>query len=79
MMLHGGSRISNFLQSPISLLFIFPRRLLMKFEFSSFVQAKGLNTLDEESDEFLPWLERKAGAKISSVLSIGKSPYGRLF
>ncbi|XP_034202759.1 ribulose-1,5 bisphosphate carboxylase/oxygenase large subunit N-methyltransferase, chloroplastic isoform X2 [Prunus dulcis] len=31
----------------------------------------------EELDDFLPWLERKAGAEISSVLSIGKSAYGR--
>ncbi|MBA0571940.1 hypothetical protein Golob_002309, partial [Gossypium lobatum] len=37
----------------------------------------GLNTSDEESDEFLPWLERKARTKISSMLSIGKSAYGR--
>ncbi|PQP97283.1 ribulose-1 5 bisphosphate carboxylase/oxygenase large subunit N-methyltransferase chloroplastic isoform X1 [Prunus yedoensis var. nudiflora] len=31
----------------------------------------------EELDDFLPWLERKASTKISSVLSIGKSAYGR--
>ncbi|XP_068316335.1 fructose-bisphosphate aldolase-lysine N-methyltransferase, chloroplastic-like [Pyrus communis] len=30
----------------------------------------------DESDDFLPWLERKAGAEISSALSIGKSAYG---
>ncbi|KAK8672219.1 hypothetical protein V6N13_110592 [Hibiscus sabdariffa] len=76
-MLHGGSRISKLLQSRISLSFNVPHRFLIKFEFSSLFQAKGLNTLDEESVEFLPWLERKAGAKISSVLSIGKSPHGR--
>ncbi|KAK8715739.1 hypothetical protein V6N13_043067 [Hibiscus sabdariffa] len=76
-MLHGGSWISKLLHSRISLSFNFPHRFLIKFEFSSLFQAKGLNTLDEESVDFLPWLERKAGAKVSSVLSIGKSPHGR--
>ncbi|KAI7999122.1 hypothetical protein LOK49_LG10G02812 [Camellia lanceoleosa] len=33
---------------------------------------------DEECDNFLPWLERKARTKISAVLSIGKSAYGSL-
>ncbi|XP_042505869.1 fructose-bisphosphate aldolase-lysine N-methyltransferase, chloroplastic isoform X3 [Macadamia integrifolia] len=34
--------------------------------------------LSEDCDDFfLPWLERKAGTEISSVLSIGKSGYGR--
>ncbi|KAL8536895.1 hypothetical protein ACS0TY_012174 [Phlomoides rotata] len=32
--------------------------------------------IDEDYNDFLPWLERKAGAKISSTLSIGKSPHG---
>ncbi|KAM1819563.1 hypothetical protein ACFX15_001133 [Malus domestica] len=30
----------------------------------------------DESNDFLPWLERKAGAEISSALSIGKSAHG---
>ncbi|KAM2006041.1 hypothetical protein ACFX15_001140 [Malus domestica] len=30
----------------------------------------------DESNDFLPCLERKAGAEISSALSIGKSAYG---
>uniref|UniRef100_A0A803P0V2 SET domain-containing protein n=1 Tax=Cannabis sativa TaxID=3483 RepID=A0A803P0V2_CANSA len=34
-------------------------------------------SLDKESDDFLLWLERKAGTHVSSVLSIGKSSYGR--
>ncbi|KAB2034184.1 hypothetical protein ERO13_D04G060251v2 [Gossypium hirsutum] len=76
-MLHCGSRISKLCRSPVAPPFNFPRRLLIKFEFSSLFQAKGLNTSDEESDEFLPWLERKARTKISSMLSIGKSAYGR--
>ncbi|VVB05720.1 unnamed protein product [Arabis nemorensis] len=33
--------------------------------------------LDKECTEFLPWLERIAGAKITDTLSIGKSTYGR--
>ncbi|KAL2539862.1 SET domain-containing protein [Abeliophyllum distichum] len=33
--------------------------------------------IDEECDDFLMWLEHKAVTKISSVLSIGKSAYGR--
>ena len=34
--------------------------------------------VDKDCDDFLPWLEQKAGVEISSVLSIGKSTYGRL-
>lgn len=73
-MLHGGSRLSKlfwYLKPPA---FSLPHRLLINFKFSSLPQAKGLNSLDEE---FLPWLERQAGANISSVLSIGQSAYGR--
>ncbi|KAL9422041.1 hypothetical protein AB3S75_034337 [Citrus x aurantiifolia] len=45
-----------------------------KLTFSS----KVLHSIDDEYDgDFLPWLERKAGVEISSVLSIGKSVYGR--
>ncbi|KAL8521758.1 hypothetical protein ACS0TY_012053 [Phlomoides rotata] len=33
--------------------------------------------VDEDYSDFLPWLERKAGAKISSTLCIGKSVHGR--
>ncbi|XP_060959354.1 uncharacterized protein LOC115708140 isoform X2 [Cannabis sativa] len=35
-------------------------------------------SLDKESDDFLLWLERKAGTHVSSVLSIGKSSYGSI-
>lgn len=35
--------------------------------------------LEDDCDDFLPWLERKAGGEITSVLSIGKSAYGRFF
>ncbi|MFS7938784.1 hypothetical protein Hanom_Chr05g00443831 [Helianthus anomalus] len=33
--------------------------------------------IDKECGDFLPWLRHKSGAEISSVLSIGKSIYGR--
>ncbi|KAF9676756.1 hypothetical protein SADUNF_Sadunf08G0036000 [Salix dunnii] len=36
-----------------------------------------LNHHDEECVDFLPWLERKAGAEISSKLYVGKSACGR--
>ncbi|KAH7547988.1 hypothetical protein ACOSP7_032709 [Xanthoceras sorbifolium] len=59
-------------------LFTVSRRLCVKLKFSSLSESKVLNHVNEESDDdFLPWLERKAGAEISSVLSIGMSAYGR--
>ncbi|XVE69022.1 hypothetical protein DITRI_Ditri09bG0116300 [Diplodiscus trichospermus] len=76
-MFHGRSRLSRLWPSSITPSLNFPHRLLIKFKFSSLSQAQKLNSLDEQCDEFLPWLERKAGAKISPVLSIGKSAYGR--
>ncbi|MFS7938186.1 putative [histone H3]-lysine(4) N-trimethyltransferase [Helianthus anomalus] len=33
--------------------------------------------IDKECGDFLPWLRQKSGAEILSVLSIGKSIYGR--
>ncbi|KAJ1436413.1 SET domain [Sesbania bispinosa] len=45
--------------------------------FHSFAQPQVSAHLDDHCDEFLPWLERKAGSRISSSLSIGKSSYGR--
>ncbi|CAI0411569.1 unnamed protein product [Linum tenue] len=44
---------------------------------SSSSQAKLLNPPDEDCRGFLPWLEEKAGAEISTKLYIGKSSYGR--
>lgn len=41
-----------------------------------FTSRKGLR-IDEDCNDFLPWLENKAGVEISSLLSIGKSAYGR--
>ncbi|XP_024041208.1 uncharacterized protein LOC102611704 isoform X8 [Citrus sinensis] len=49
-----------------------------KLTFSSSSESKVLHSIDDEYDgDFLPWLERKAGVEILSVLSIGKSVYGR--
>ncbi|KZV48661.1 ribulose-1,5 bisphosphate carboxylase/oxygenase large subunit N-methyltransferase, chloroplastic [Dorcoceras hygrometricum] len=45
--------------------------------FPSISPPKGSLRIDEECDDFLPWLERKAGKEISSVLAIGTSSFGR--
>ncbi|KAJ4719777.1 fructose-bisphosphate aldolase-lysine N-methyltransferase, chloroplastic [Melia azedarach] len=53
-------------------------RLCAKLTFSSLSDSKVLHSIDADcDDDFLPWLERKAGVEISSFLSIGKSAYGR--
>ncbi|KAK4578988.1 hypothetical protein RGQ29_028876 [Quercus rubra] len=57
--------------------FTVPHNFRTKLNFSSLSQPQGFCYLDEDCDDFLPWLEQKAGAKISSVLSIGKSAFGR--
>ncbi|XP_059458750.1 ribulose-1,5 bisphosphate carboxylase/oxygenase large subunit N-methyltransferase, chloroplastic [Corylus avellana] len=59
------------------LIFAVPHNLRIKLKLSSLSVPQGSCSLDEDCDDFLPWLEQKAGAKISSVLSIGKSAYGR--
>ncbi|CAK9155095.1 unnamed protein product [Ilex paraguariensis] len=61
---------------PFFALFRCLRRAELKFSTSS-SSAKTSLYLHEVYDDFLPWLEQKAGAEISSVLSIGKSAYGR--
>ncbi|XP_010534451.1 PREDICTED: histone-lysine N-methyltransferase setd3 isoform X2 [Tarenaya hassleriana] len=55
----------------------FRKRLGVKLQFSSVPESKVLSSLDEECSDFLPWLEQISGAKISNVLSIGRSTYGR--
>ncbi|XP_041011945.1 uncharacterized protein LOC121255599 isoform X3 [Juglans microcarpa x Juglans regia] len=71
-----GTRIPNLrpYQRP---LFSVPPSLRIKFKFTSLSEPQGSRSLDEDSDDFLRWLEQKAGSQISSVLSIGKSAYGR--
>ncbi|GMN51222.1 hypothetical protein TIFTF001_020376 [Ficus carica] len=50
----------------------------LNLKLSSLSDAKLSCVLDTECDDFLPWLERKAGTEISSVLSIGKSEHGSI-
>ncbi|XP_048231879.1 N-lysine methyltransferase setd6 isoform X2 [Ricinus communis] len=46
--------------------------------FSSISKSKVNNHyLDKEREDFLPWLETKAGIEVSSKLYIGKSQFGR--
>ncbi|XP_052204837.1 ribosomal lysine N-methyltransferase 4 isoform X3 [Diospyros lotus] len=56
---------------------IFNRLSITKLKLSKFSSPEASCCSDEDLCDFLPWLERKAGAEISSVLSIGKSAYGR--
>nr|XP_043633824.1 ribulose-1,5 bisphosphate carboxylase/oxygenase large subunit N-methyltransferase, chloroplastic [Erigeron canadensis] len=60
-------------------LFSFPlsqRCLLLLRSFTALAHADQV-PVDTECSEFLPWLTHKSGTEISSVLSIGKSNYGR--
>ncbi|CAH2064080.1 unnamed protein product [Thlaspi arvense] len=52
------------------------RSLAKRFSFNG-QEPQAQAPLDKECADFLPWLERIAGAKISNTLSIGKSTYGR--
>ncbi|XP_034703706.1 ribulose-1,5 bisphosphate carboxylase/oxygenase large subunit N-methyltransferase, chloroplastic [Vitis riparia] len=51
--------------------------LSRRFKFSSPAKPQDSHCVEKDCDDFLPWLEQKAGVEISSVLSIGKSTYGR--
>uniref|UniRef100_A0A1J3FS42 Ribulose-1,5 bisphosphate carboxylase/oxygenase large subunit N-methyltransferase, chloroplastic n=1 Tax=Noccaea caerulescens TaxID=107243 RepID=A0A1J3FS42_NOCCA len=55
------------------------RSLAKRFSFNgkSATEPQAQASLDKECIDFLPWLERIAGAKITNALSIGKSTYGR--
>ncbi|KAG8375372.1 hypothetical protein BUALT_Bualt10G0093200 [Buddleja alternifolia] len=44
---------------------------------STSVSSPKTSHIDKDCNDFLPWLEHKAGAEISSALSIGKSSYGK--
>lgn len=76
-MLLNSAIISNTLCVPIQR----PLLLTLLRCFSvSCKQCSSISTpkvLDEACKDFLPWLEDKCGAEVSSVLSIGKSCYGR--
>ncbi|WCJ19438.1 SET domain-containing protein [Euphorbia peplus] len=56
---------------------IFSDRFSVCPNFSSACQSPVSNHFHEQSQDFLPWLEKKAGVQVSSKLYIGKSPYGR--
>ncbi|XP_050212047.1 ribosomal lysine N-methyltransferase 4 isoform X2 [Mercurialis annua] len=51
--------------------------VISRNNFSSITKSKVTNNLDRECEDFLPWLEKKAGAEVSSKLYIGKSSFGR--
>ncbi|KAK4761728.1 hypothetical protein SAY87_029612 [Trapa incisa] len=68
----------------ITNLLVFPRQFFTvhhcfcsKFATISFCQSEAWNNLHAGCPGFLPWLEQKAGVKISSVVMIGRSAYGR--
>ncbi|XP_065871487.1 uncharacterized protein [Euphorbia lathyris] len=56
---------------------VISHRFSVSPNFSSISQPQVLSHFDEETEDFLPWLERKAGVAVSSKLYIGKSPHGR--
>ncbi|KAL2896503.1 Solute carrier family 22 member 7 [Bienertia sinuspersici] len=69
--------IVNFCCFPRSFL-PFSHHILAKFHHSVPPhRCKVVNLKNEDCDDFLPWLENKAGVSISSSLSIGNSDYGR--
>ncbi|XP_026661811.2 ribosomal lysine N-methyltransferase 4 isoform X2 [Phoenix dactylifera] len=73
-----GSRIAH-LRSHLPLPFplsppSYPR---CKLSHSASAASAAASKLKEESNEFLSWLQKKAGVEISSMLSIGNSVYGR--
>ncbi|XP_075486784.1 ribulose-1,5 bisphosphate carboxylase/oxygenase large subunit N-methyltransferase, chloroplastic isoform X2 [Primulina tabacum] len=45
--------------------------------FTPLSPSKASLCVDDECNDFLPWLERKAGREISSLLAIGTSSFGR--
>ncbi|KAI4351157.1 hypothetical protein L6164_005539 [Bauhinia variegata] len=55
-----------------------PRHSCIHLKLSSLANSQVSSSfLDNECTDFLPWLERKSGSRISSTLCIGKSSYGR--
>uniref|UniRef100_A0A803M9G5 Rubisco LSMT substrate-binding domain-containing protein n=1 Tax=Chenopodium quinoa TaxID=63459 RepID=A0A803M9G5_CHEQI len=72
------TRALNFSYFPRSILTLSPHLLLFKFQHCvSRHSLKVSRCRDEDCDDFLPWLEKKAGVQISQVLSIGISDFGR--
>ncbi|KAL6980441.1 hypothetical protein U1Q18_022080 [Sarracenia purpurea var. burkii] len=76
----SSTRIANHFRIQRPLLALSDRRSISKLKLSTlptFSSAEVSWCPDEDCDDFLPWLEGKVGVEISSVLSIGKSAYGR--
>ncbi|XP_010669749.1 uncharacterized protein LOC104886907 isoform X2 [Beta vulgaris subsp. vulgaris] len=72
------TRAVNFSNFPRSVLTLYHHLLVRLQQHSASPnRLKVSKCRDENCDDFLPWLEKKAGAQVSSVLSIGKSDYGR--
>ncbi|XP_057522413.1 ribulose-1,5 bisphosphate carboxylase/oxygenase large subunit N-methyltransferase, chloroplastic isoform X1 [Amaranthus tricolor] len=70
-------RAVNFSYFPRSILTL-SHHLLLKIRYCIPPQrCKVSKCRDEDCDDFLPWLENKAGVRISSLLAIGNSDYGR--
>lgn len=55
---------------------LFPRFSILSDSFSSICSPEASH-IDDNCNDFLPWLEQKAGVEIFSRLSIGKSSFGR--
>uniref|UniRef100_A0A0A0KNP0 Rubisco LSMT substrate-binding domain-containing protein n=1 Tax=Cucumis sativus TaxID=3659 RepID=A0A0A0KNP0_CUCSA len=73
-----GIRLNNIWRWQTSPVLCTSNAFYFNSHFSTSSLRKELYSLAESNDDtFLPWLERKAETKISSVLSIGKSSIGR--
>ncbi|KAK6929268.1 SET domain [Dillenia turbinata] len=76
MLPHSRTRFSNIFAQRSH--FLSSHLLQFKLYFSTSSSFKGSRCIkDEDCDDFLPWLRRKSGVEISSVLSNGKSDFGR--
>ncbi|KAK1409538.1 hypothetical protein QVD17_36064 [Tagetes erecta] len=56
------------------------RRSCLRFQYNFSASSSPhqvIQNVDDECTDFMTWLRNKSGAEISSVLSIGKSNYGR--
>ncbi|XP_078445421.1 SET domain-containing protein isoform X3 [Wolffia australiana] len=67
----GGLRLGGLSTRPLD----FP--CFVKMEFRASISSEGADLSSNDQLEFLPWLRRKSGREISSMLSIGWSSYGR--
>ncbi|XP_073026904.1 ribulose-1,5 bisphosphate carboxylase/oxygenase large subunit N-methyltransferase, chloroplastic isoform X1 [Primulina eburnea] len=69
---------TSWLPTPLPVLSILFRNFTTPTHyFTSLSPSKASLCVDDECNYFLPWLERKAGREISSLLAIGTSSFGR--